>query len=371
MVTFTIWCVKKATNILQLSMVYILMLSKAVAKVIFALALAFSASAERAEIDASGRVLIIEHPAATQAFTPQSEPVRQMVETGLARFTGTDTEKLAWQSLITAQDTIGIKVHSAPGRTSGTRPLVVAAVIESMLHSGITADKIVIWDRRLVDLRLAGYYELAGKYNVGIAGATDEGFNPGSYYPTPLLGKLVYGDLEFGQKGEGIGRNSYVSKLLTKRLTKIINVTPLLNHNQAGVSGALYGLAMASVDNILRFEDLDRLGTAVPEIYALPDLADKVALNIVDALICQYRGEERSLLHYSTSLNQLWFSRDPVAVDVLAIQVLDQNRAERRSRRGTLQIYSNAALMDLGVADTNRIKIERVDLTDAPKPEIN
>ena len=346
------------------------MLSKVVANVIFALALCFPMEASTAEAHGNGRVLIVEDPAATQAFSPQIEPVRRMIKVGLIRFTGTRSEELAWQSLVTTQDVIGIKVHSAPGRTSGTRPAVVGALIESLLQSGMAADRIIIWDRRLIDLRLAGYYELADKHKVGIAGAVDEGYDREIFYTTPLLGKLVYGDLEFGQKGEGIGRNSYVSKLLTKRLTKIINVTPLLNHNQAGVSGALYGLAMASVDNILRFEDLDRLGTAIPEIYGLPEIADKVALNIVDALICQYRGEERSLLHYSTTLDQLWFSRDPVAVDALAIQVLDQNRADRKSRRSTLQIYSNAGLMDLGVADTNRIKIERA-LTDqdAPKEE--
>jgi len=54
---------------------------------------------------------------------------------------------------------------------------------------------------------------------------------------------------------------------------------------------------------------------AVPEIYALPVLSDRVALNIVDALICQYQGEERSLLHYTAALNQLRFSRDPVALE--------------------------------------------------------
>lgn len=350
------------------------MLSKVVAKVFFALAFALAFPSSNGETEGNGRVLIIEDPAATQAFSPHGEAIKRMVKAGLLRFTGTSREKLAWQSLVTTQDIIGIKVHSAPGRTSGTRPAVVAALIESLLRSGISSDRVIIWDRRLVDLRLAGYYELADKYKVGIAGALDEGFDRETYYPAPLLGKLVFGDLEFGQKGEGIGRNSYVTKLLTTRITKIINVTPLLNHNQAGVSGALFGLAMASVDNILRFEDLDRLGTAIPEIYGLPEIADKVVLNVVDALICQYRGEERSLLHYSTTVNQLWFSRDPVAVDMFAIQVLDQNRADRKSRRSTLQIYSNAALMDLGVADTNRIKIERVlmqDMQDAARQEIN
>ena len=339
------------------------MCSKAVANVIFVITLVLASTILGApDASLSARVLIVEDPAATQAFTPQSEPVEKMVKAGLLKFTGAANEKFAWRSLVSTQDIIGIKVHSAPGQTSGTRPVVVAALLESMLRGGVAPSQMVIWDRRSVDLRRAGYDDLARKYNVSIAGALDEGYDRESFYATPLLGKLVYGDLEFGEKGEGIGRKSYVSKLLTRRLTKIINVTPLLNHNQAGVSGVLYGLAMASVDNTLRFEETDRLTTAVPEIYALPELSDKVVLNIVDALICQYRGGEQSHLHYSTALNQLWFSRDPVAVDALAIQVLDHNRADRKSHRSTLQIYANAALMDLGVADTNRLKIERIQM---------
>ena len=64
----------------------------------------------------------------------------------------------------------------------------------------------------------------------------------------------------------------------------------------------------------------------MPEIYALPLLGDRVVLNITDALIGQYEGGGRALLHYSAVLNQLWFSRDPVALDMLAIQELANER---------------------------------------------
>lgn len=338
------------------------MFSKAIANFLIALGIGASCAASALEPMPTGRVLIVEHPDATQAFSAQPEPIEQIVKKGLTEFTGKQTIREAWLSLVSTQDTIGIKVHAAPGGMSGTRPAVVAALIETLLQSGIAPQQIIIWDKRTVDLRLAGYFALAEKYQVHVAGALEEGYDSQTFYPAPLLGKLVYGDLEFGQKGESIGRNSYVTKLLTRRITKIINVTPLLNHNQAGVSGALFGLAMASVDNTLRFEDPERLSTAVPEIFALPEIADRVVLNIVDALICQYRGEERSLLHYSTALNQLWFSRDPVAVDILAIQELDRNRREGKTSRGILQIYGNAALMDLGVGNTNQIKVERLEL---------
>jgi hypothetical protein len=100
----------------------------------------------------------------------------------------------------------------------------------------------------------------------------------------------------------------------------------------------------------------------VPEIYALPALSDHVALNITDALICQYQGEQLGLLHYSTELNQIWISRDPVALDTLAIQELDRERQVKNieSHGDNPDLYQNAALLELGVCDPARIKLEVV-----------
>src|SRR5205085_3718758 len=123
------------------------------------------------------------------------------------------------------------------------------------------------------------------------------------------------------------GRKSFVTQLLTTNVTKIINVSPLLNHNSAGVCGNLYSLALGSVDNTMRFEgDAAKLAEAVPEIYALAAIGDHVALNIVDALICQYQGEHLTRLHDSVALNQLRFSADPVVLDVLSVQEIATQR---------------------------------------------
>lgn len=341
------------------------MFSRDVARIalgIILCALSLSRIAAESEPRPAGRVFIAEHAGATEAFSAQAAPTERLVREGLVRFTGKSSVKDAWHSLVSTQDVVGIKVHSAPGPMSGTRPAVVSALIETLLESGFAPAQIVIWDKQAVDLRLAGFFKMAERYGIRVEGSLEAGYDAAALYTTPLLGKLVYGDLEFGQKGEGIGRSSHVTKLLTRRITKIVSVTPLLNHNQAGVSGAMFGLAMASVDNTLRFEDSNRLATAIPEIYALPEIGDKVILNVVDALICQFRGEERSLLHYSTPLNQVWFSHDPVALDILAVRELDRNRREGKTQKSTLQIYANAALMDLGIAETNRIKIERLEL---------
>ncbi len=311
----------------------------------------------------TNRVVIVENENATEAFQPRPEILRQMVDHGVSKLLSTTNALAAWQQLLKTQDVVGLKVYCAPGRNCGTRPALVGAVIEGLMAAGMRASNIVIWDKHRSELRRAGLFELAARYGVGIEGAADAGWDSTNYYEAPLVGNLLYGDLEFGRKEEGFGRKSFLSKLVTRRLTKIIQITPLLNHNTAGVCGNLYSLAMGSVDNTTRFEiEARHMATAVPEIYALEALGDKVVLNIVDALICQYQGEDQGLLHYSIALNELRLSKDPLALDLLSLQELDwQRRAARvRSPTNHLDLYQNAAMLELGANDTSSIKIERV-----------
>jgi hypothetical protein len=308
-------------------------------------------------------VVIVEDPQATDAFHPREDRVHAMVRRGIMRLTDKTDSRDAWLSLVSTQDVIGLKVTSKPGPNSGTRPAAVAAVARGLIASGIPSQNIVIWDRNEATLRAAGFYELAEELRVRIAAATQTGWDETNYYDTPLIGNPVFGDLEFEKKTEGVGRKSFVSKLVTRDITKIINITPMLNHASAGVNGNLYGLAMDSVDNVIRFEgEPGRLAQAVPEIYALPALSDRVVLNITDALICQYEGGQRGLLHYSTMLNQIRLSRDPVALDVLSIKELDAQRRKGKSPnfRPNVELYRNAALLELGIADPAQIRIETV-----------
>lgn len=320
-------------------------------------------SSSSAPATPTNRVVIVENENATDAFQPRMEIVREMVDRGISKLLLTTNAPDAWRQLAKTNDVIGLKVHSAPGSHSGTRPALVAAVVEGLLGAGFRASNIVVWDKHRSDLRRAGFFDFVRRYGVGVEGATEAGWDSTNYYEAPLVGNLLYGDLEFGNKDPGAGRKSHLSKLITRRITKIINITPLLNHNTAGVCGNLYGLAMGSVDNTARFEaDPQHMATAVPEIYALESLGDKVVLNIVDALICQYQGEEQGLLHYSITLNELRLSKDPLALDTLSLQELDwQRRAARmRSPTNQFELYQNAALLELGVNETASIKIERV-----------
>jgi hypothetical protein len=307
------------------------------------------------------RVVVVENPAAVVAFTSQLDVVRRMVDRGLITLTGKPTPTAAWHSLVSTQDIIGLKVLSAPGSLTGTRPAVAEAVLQSLRDAGLTSSNIVIWDKHYGHLKTAGFAELGDRYGVRVAGSAEAGYDTNHFYDSPLPGQLIWGDLEYGQQRPNIGRRSYVSRLVTQGMTKIVNLAPLLNHNLTGVSGHLYSLALGSVDNTIRFLNVPgELMLAVPDIYALPELGDRVVLNITDALVAQYYGEEHSYLHYASILSQLRFGTDPVALDVLSVRELERQRelADTPPVKQDLQLYHNAALIDLDVSDLRDIQVE-------------
>src|SRR5437899_6755405 len=131
------------------------------------------------------RVVIVQDSAATEAFKPRAEIVRAMVNRALTNFTGTSSTTDAWRTLIKREDIVGIKVFSSPGPNSGTRASVVIPLLEGLLASGLPADHIIIWDRQITDLRLAGFSDLAKRYKVKIVGAVQEGFDEDVFYDTP------------------------------------------------------------------------------------------------------------------------------------------------------------------------------------------
>lgn len=309
------------------------------------------------------RVVAVEETGAIVAFVPRLPVVRQMLDRGLTNLTRRGTVTEAWRALVSTQDIVGIKVYTVPGPMSGTRPAVAEAMVQSLLSAGQPAGNIVIWDRQIEPLRAAGYGALGERYGIRVAASADAGYDTNHFYESAFIGRPVWGDVEFGQRGPEVGRRSYVSRLVTEQMTRIINLTPLLNHNLGGVSGNLVSLALGSVDNTIRFQNSGRqFAIAVPEIYALPELGDRVVLNVVDALLAQYYGEERSLLQYAAVLDQLRLSTDPVALDVLSIQELVRQRELANSppgrEAGTL--YANAALVEIGTNDPRNILIEWV-----------
>lgn len=309
------------------------------------------------------RVLAVRDEKAVERFQAKNDVVRHMFDDVLKAYAFKEDIGEAWKTFVKPDDVVGIKVLSDPGSVSGTRPAVVEAVVSSLLSTGFPREQIIIWDRRKGLLVATGYDQVAKKLGVVYEGSSDYGYDPSAYYEAALVGNLVYGDHEFGKSTEGIGRKSYVSKLLTQKLTRIIQIHPMLNHYLAGVNGHVVGLATSGVDNHLRFTvDESRYHESMAEICSMPELYDKLAFNLVDALICQYQGEERGFLQYSVVLNELRISKDPVALDVLSLMEINRQRAKAglEIHKSAFQLYRNAGLMQLGESDSSKIAFQYI-----------
>ena len=311
------------------------------------------------------RIIQVQDKKLLTAFLPDDARVNAAFNHGLIAFTRTTNAAAAWHSLLKTNDTVGIKVFSLPGPLCGTRPAVVAAIVHSLLAAGLPPDHIIIWDKHARDLSAAGFFKLAAQLGVHVAGAAETGYDQNTFYlpDSPITGSLVWGDLEFGLKGDGIGKKSFVAKLVSRQMTKIISVAPLINENDAGLCGHLFSLTLGSVDNTRRFEgEPDRLAVALPEIYALPSVGDHVVLHVTDALLGQYQGGPSGFLQFTAELDQLWIGHDPVALDTLALKELARERRafSMPPLRANFQIYTNAVLLQLGLNDPARIQMEKV-----------
>lgn len=317
--------------------------------------------------NSSARMVIVQGAHLLDAFLADEPRVEAAFNRGLTLLTSKTDVSNAWLSLVSTNEIVGIKVFSTPGQVSGTRPAVVAAMVRGLIGAGLPAHQIIIWDKHLDDLQAAGFIDLGRRLGVRVAGAMDEGYDTNTFYlpDSPIIGQLVWGDSEFGltNKDHSVGKRSYVSKLVSQQMTKIISVTPLMNENVAGICGHFYSLGLGSVDNTRRFETSpDRQAVALPEIYALPVIGDRVVLHVTDALLLQYEGGPQSYLQFSQVRNELWFSHDPVALDIVGIKELAKQRAlaEAPLQPANYATYTNAVLLQLGIDDPTRIGIEKV-----------
>jgi hypothetical protein len=117
------------------------------------------------------------------------------------------------------------------------------------------------------------------------------------------------------------------------------------------------------VDNTRRFETFGQRGDPmIPEICAMPQLHDKLVLNIVDGLISGYAGGPGFKPQYSWNNGALYFSTDPVAIDSLCLEAIDARRREAKVTLARPQASYITTASRLGLGQSDRAKIDLVEI---------
>ncbi len=276
----------------------------------------------------------------------------------------------AWRSLVRPNDRIGIKISAAGGELFTTHREIVNAIVDGLFAAGHSRHDIIVWDKSLGGISAAGYTGNEGYQLKSIA--PGDGYDPKAVISAPLLGNLIWGDFEYiGSRGqlpllsetENTSSVSHLSKIVANEVTKIINLPVLSDSVRNGVAGCLYNVTIPNIDNWRRFGIPPEFGaSSIPEIYNDPHIGQKVVLNLMDGLLAQYAGGPQSQPGYAFPFATLYASKDPVAIDTIALRQLEEWRKKRKvppiKQLGAhVQV---AGEYGLGNADLSRIVIRDV-----------
>jgi uncharacterized protein (DUF362 family) len=156
---------------------------------------------------------------------------------------------------------------------------------------------------------------------------------------------------------------SFFSKIVTEQVTKIINVPVLKQHAVAGASLSLKNLAFGSVNNTIRFHPNPiNCNPMIADICAVSAIKNKLVLNIIDGLLGCFDGGPGYKPEGTWQYNSLLFSADPVAIDRVGIEIIDDKRKEEKLEPMTslAKYISTAWRLGLGTNDLNEIDREKL-----------
>lgn len=278
-----------------------------------------------------------------RAVMPREGEVSQavfekMVGRCVAKLTDSKTGAEGWKKLFKPTDVVGIKVNCLFGRGVSTRPEAVRAVIAGLKMAGVDENNIIVWDRSSSDLIKSGFP--INKDGPGVKYFADDG-NWGN--------QITHGRFK--------GR---VSKVITDRITALINMPVLKTHGISGLSCCLKN----------HFGSFDNPGNhhadaciAMADFSSMPIVKAKSRLVVVDAIRPQHSGGPGLQNQDQWNLYSVMVSRDPVAADYVGTEII-QSKLKELGRNPIPEkklVWLRAAQeLGVGVCDPDTIEVLRV-----------
>ena len=248
--------------------------------------------------------------------------VGEMLSRAMMKLTGLDSVKEAWREFVLPHDIIGIKVNPIGGKNLCTHRILVDTIVDQLYEAGVLNNQVIVWDRFEAHLITAGYKINQGNQGVRCfaSDSTGVGYDDEIFYETEK-------DVEV--RRENGSTASRYTKILTDKVSAIINVPIIKHHAITGISGCLKNLAFGSVDNTSRFHSNPlNCDPAIGEIFAHPVINDKIVLNIADGLLAAFDGGPMYDPNGVWKYGGLLASPDPVAVDQIALETINEKRQE-------------------------------------------
>lgn len=253
--------------------------------------------------------------------------VREMMDRGMRALTGDKDVRDSWARFFNAQDCVGIKINSsgAPGIMSA--PEVVTEIAQQLISVGVKPGEIFVHERGAGQMATIHYpdYLPAG---VRVESAQSfMGFDPDMYVEVNFFGED--------------DTRSHLLRMTSQKFTKIINVPNMKDHGAAGVTGCLKNLAYGEFNNVARSHHKEKTHTLwyIGTLVNTEPLKSKTVLHIMDGIRGIWHGgpfvTKPEYLFYP---KEMMFGTDPVAMDRLLIDVIE----DERKRHDAISVFERS-----------------------------
>lgn len=312
-----------------------------------------------------------------------SNVIAEMIEKGIRNLTGKKMKE-SFKIFFTRYDIVGIKVNPVGPPLINSHPEAVEPVIKWLVDCGLPKSNIIIWDRFDYMLKDAGFTteRFPGIQIEGLQTMDENGNNwrdkdgnhlsinnfdkDAYYFAKGIEGKGVRGykdDENYLNQHVFNTEYSYFGKLLTKKLTKIINIAAFKNTGN-GISMATKNIGYGSLCNTGRLH-APLFFKVCTEVIAAPVIRDKLVLNITDGIRGQYDGGPDANAQFVYPNHSLYFATDPFALDMICHKQMVEKRKSMSVKvnehpKFTEYLYY-AEKLDLGIADVNKIQHIKIE----------
>jgi len=304
---------------------------------------------------APSRVVLVRDSRVIDASGKVQQPLLQeMLGRALTTLTGKSTIGDAWGEFVKPGEVVGLKLNAnSVSQLRGSEltthfPALTSAVLSGFAQAGITEENVVLWERSDEELASTGHSVQKDPGALRVVGTRES--RRGSRGPGFSSESFAVG-----------GRSSRVSRIATDMCSALINVPVLKDHGVTGITGAMknhYG----SIDNPRQYHGNNGTRPGVAEVNAIPVLREKQRLVLFDALLGVYNGGPRWQRQYIWPYGGILVGTDPVAIDAVALGILD----EKRQAEGMNSLASRAAHLDaaeiLGLGNRDLDQIDLVEV---------
>ncbi|MGH9160238.1 MAG: DUF362 domain-containing protein [Vicinamibacteraceae bacterium] len=273
-----------------------------------------------------GRVVTVHAPRSIDEVTETVHvPTAQaMLARGMTTLTGDKDPRDSWARFFEADDFVGIKINASGAPGAMSMPQVVAEIAKNLIAVGVKPANIVIHERGGGQIRSARYEDFVPA-GVRVESAnTWLGFDP-----------HVYAEVNFF--GEDDTR-SFLLRMASEQFTKIINVPNMKDHGASGVTGCLKNIAYGEFNNVGRshYKAQTETLTFIGTLARIEPLRSRTVLQIMDGLRgVWHAGPFSRDRRYRFYPKQMKFGTDPVAIDRLLIDVID----DKRKQEGAISVW--------------------------------